>query len=480
MKHIKFLLLAIGFIVILYAFDLFKKNEKHEEKKDVLVSKEVINLQESFVAVAEAAKPAVVSVTTEEVEEYEIPGFEFFFDIPDEFKEFFGLPREPQRRKYKRRYSGTGSGVIVSKDGYILTNEHVIRNAQRITVSLNDGRKFSGKVVGQDSRLDLAVIKIKGDNLPYLTLGDSDKVRVGDWAIAIGSPFGLEQTVTVGIVSAIRQSVSIEGRTFRNLIQTDAAINRGNSGGPLLNIKAEVIGINTAIFAPTGVFAGVGFAIPSNQAKAVIKELIEKGKVTRGWLGIEIKEVDEVIKKQFALPEIRGALVNNVLDGPAKDAGIKRADVIWRFNGIDVKNVAHLQDLVAATKPGTIAKVEVYRDKKLLAINVKVGEMPERIEAKVETKKWGGMSVSDINDELRSRYQIPLGEKGVVVIELDEDGEAARAGIAIGDLIKAINQKPTPDVSEFEKVVAKASFGEGVVFDILRKGRPIYLSYLSR
>lgn len=470
-----FIVFLLGIFLFLYAIDIFKKNG--EKKTLAPPPGELVQLENAFASIADRAKPAVVSITTEEVEEYEIPGFEFFFDIPEEFRDFFELPRS-QPRKYKRRYSGTGSGVIISAQGYILTNEHVVRNAEKITVVLNDGSKYSGKVIGKDERLDLAVIKIKGNGLPFLTLGDSDKVRVGDWAIAIGSPFGLEQTVTVGVISAIRQSVPIEGRVFKNLIQTDAAINRGNSGGPLLNIKGEVIGINTAIFAPTGVFAGVGFAIPSNQAKAVIDELIEKGKVTRGWLGVEIKEVDDVIKKQFGLPSKRGALVNNLLEGPAKDAGIKRGDVIWIFDGVEVKNVAHLQDIVASKKPGSIVEVVVYRNKKPVKISVKIGEMPETItSSSKKTHTWGGMSVSDLNSELRSKYSIPSEEKGVVVVQVSQDSDAYRAGIMVGDLIKAINQNPVSNVSEFEKVVAKANFEEGVVFDILRKGRPVYISY---
>ncbi|MBD3272667.1 MAG: trypsin-like serine protease [Elusimicrobia bacterium] len=294
-----------------------------------LVGKEVVNLQNAFADIAALAKDSVVSITATHVEEYEVPEYQFYFGDPFQefFDEFFGQPRRqpsrPRSRKYQRQFTGLGSGVIIDEKGYVLTNEHVIKDADKIQIAFtDDDKQYKAKIVGKDERTDLAVLKIlEKKKFKPLPMGDSDAIRIGDWAIAIGSPFGLQQTVTVGVVSAERQAVRIENREYRNFIQTDAAINQGNSGGPLLNIKGEIIGINTAIFAPTGVFSGVGFAIPINNAKDILADLIEKGRVVRGWLGVEIRKVDEVICKQFGLEEQCGALVNRVLeDSPAEKA----------------------------------------------------------------------------------------------------------------------------------------------------------------
>ena len=466
--------------------------------KDSEISQEAINLQEAFVKVAERIKPAVVNISTVLTVEY--PQYEFFFGDPFEdffkdFEEFFGRPyqrRETPKRKYQyRREIGGGSGVIIDPDGYILTNEHVIHDADEIKVTVNiDGKDktYKGKVVGKDVRTDIAVIKIEpSGKLPSAPLGDSDRIKVGEWVIAIGSPFGLEQTVTSGIISALRQSVQVEGRVYKDFIQTDAAINRGNSGGPLCNIRGEVIGINTAIYAPTGVFSGIGFAIPINRAKEILDDLIHKGKVVRGWLGVEIRPVDTAIKNQFGLKDEKGVLINNVLKGsPAEKAGLKRGDIIIEFDGKKVSSVTELQEIVAKTSPKKKVNIKIIRDGKQEIIELITGEMPEQIlsekmekpeTAEQETAEWLGMKVSALNDKLAQRYGIDESESGVVVVDVDPASKASEIGIIPGDLIKSINRTQTPDLESFKKVSKKVKLSEGVVFDIIRQGRPVYISY---
>jgi len=468
--------------------------------KETEVSQEAINLQEAFVKVAERIKPAVVNISTVLTVEY--PQYEFFFGDPFEdffkdFEDFFGSPyqrKETPKRKYQyRREIGGGSGVIIHPDGYILTNEHVIHNADEIKVTVNiDGKDktYKGKVVGKDAKTDLAVIKIEpSGKLPSAPLGDSDKIKVGEWVIAIGSPFGLEQTVTSGIVSALRQSVQVEGRIYRDFIQTDAAINRGNSGGPLCNIRGEVIGINTAIYAPTGVFSGIGFAIPINRAKEILDDLIHKGKVVRGWLGVEIRPVDTAIKNQFGLKNEKGVLINNVLEGsPAEKAGLKRGDIIVEFDGKEVVTVNDLQEIVAKTAPKKKVKIKIIRNGKEEVVELITGEMPEQIGSgkteeskekseKEETAEWLGMKVAMLDETLAQRYKIDKSESGIVVVDVDPTSKASEIGIIPGDLIKSINRVDTPDLESFKKITKKVKLSEGVVFDIIRQGRPVYISY---
>jgi len=460
---------------------------------EVVSPSEVVNLQEAFAQIAALVKPAVVNISTVQLIEERHPPIEFYFGDPFEefFEEFFGFPRQEKRtpapRKYRRRLEGTGSGVIIDPEGYILTNEHVVRGATEIRVTVpGENGKYTGKVVGKDERTDLAIVKIKPKNkLPAIKLGDSDKVRVGDWAVAIGSPFGLEQTVTAGIISAVRQRLIIEGREYRDLIQTDAAINRGNSGGPLVNIHGEVIGVNTAIYAPTGVFAGIGFAIPINQAKEILEDLIHKGKVVRGWLGVEIKEIDEAIQKQFGLLDKEGALVNNVLkDSPAEKAGLTRGDVIVKFDEKKIITPYELQKIVSQIPPNKKVKVEIIRDKSRKTLELIVGETPAKIEevAVAPTpaeEEWLGMKVTDFSSEFAEKYNLPKEEKGVVIIRIEPDSKAEEIGLEEGDLIKSINRKPVSGVKDFNEIRKKVKLSEGVVFDLNRRGRLLYLSYLG-
>ena len=477
---------------------LTKKETSSEEA--VSVPNGVMELQEAFANVAEAVKPAVVNISAVQILKTEVPYYQFYFGDPfeDFFDEFFGRPREkmpePEKKEFKRRLEGTGSGVIIDPRGYILTNYHVIAGAEEIKVTLSNGKekKYDGKVVGKDPRTDLAVIEIKAkEKFPVAKLGDSDKIRIGDWAIAIGSPFGLKQTLTVGVISAKRQSLYVEGKEYRDMIQTDASINRGNSGGPLVNIKGEVIGINTAIYAPTGVFAGVGFAIPINNAKEILDELIEKGKVVRGWLGIEIREVDEVIAKQFSLPNTKGVLVNRVIENSAAEkGGMNRGDVIVKIEDHKVESVRDLQEVVSRTKPGKKVKVMVIREKKEIALTIKLEEMPETTEeAKVkeekkeigegEVEQWLGMKVETLTPALAKNYGIEDG-KGIIIVEIEIGSKAEEMGLVEGDLIRSINRQSIVDCKEFKKVVKKVDLSQGVIFDIVRRGRPVYITYMEQ
>ncbi|MCB4756283.1 MAG: Do family serine endopeptidase [Elusimicrobia bacterium] len=471
------------------------------KKAPVEVPPAVLNLQESFAKVAEAVRPAVVNISAVHITKVQEEPNQFFFGDPNEFfYRFFGEeapPPQQRRRPQEFRSEGTGSGVIIDPDGYILTNNHVVQGADQLTVTLENEKKVSGKVVGTDPRTDLAVIKIKSTNpLPYAPLGDSANVRIGDWVLAVGSPFGLEQTVTAGIISARRQTLNIEGRAYRNLLQTDAAINRGNSGGPLVNLKGEVIGINTAIYAPTGVFSGIGFAIPVNEAKSILKDLIEKGYVERSWMGVEIIEIDEVMAKQFGLKSKEGALINSVLPkSPAEKAGLKRGDVVAEFDGKKVASVMELQDVVQRTPPKKSVQIKVIRNGTSKTFTLVTEVMPkqeEGAEGKQQGPKgekeskviWLGATFSDIDDSALRKFGLDRDSaytnvKGVLVVDVPSDSVAADAGLIQGDVIAGINQREIDGIAAFEKVTKGVNVKEGVVFDLIRQGRSFYLSYKS-
>lgn len=459
---------------------------------------DALNLQSSFAAVAEAVKPAVVNISAvhiQKIAQQQGDPHEFFFGDPNEFfYRFFGEEPPQQRRQAPRefRQEGTGSGVIIDPDGYILTNNHVVQEADQLTVTMFDGKTFKGTVVGTDPRTDLAVIRIKGSNpFAFVPLGDSSVARIGDWVLAIGSPFGLEQTVTAGIISAIRQSLVIEGRSFSNLIQTDAAINRGNSGGPLVNIRGEVVGINTAIYAPTGVFSGIGFAIPVNEAKKILQDLIKKGYVERSWMGVEIAEIDEVLAQQFELKTIEGALVNNVLpNSPADKAGLQRGDVIVEINGKKMKNVVEVQDTVGSTPPKTVISIKIIRNGTAKTVKLTTETMPNQQvsdkKGKPEDKtaagtvEWLGAMFTDVTEKLRQQAGLEeAGVKGVIAISIPPDSLAAEAGLMEGDLVRSINRQKTDSTATLKEVMKKVDPKKGLVFDVVRRGRSFYLSYKS-
>ena len=430
---------------------------------------EVEEVENSFVKVASTVGPAVVSISTEHTEKVKrgirryyfgpegpSSGQDEFFD--QFFRDFFGqnLPGLPH--EYKQM--GLGSGVIIDDEGYILTNEHVIQNADKIAITLPDGREFKGEVKGTDPRSDLAIVKIKAHNLPVAELGDSDKVRIGQWAIAIGNPFGFavnnpKPTVTVGVISALDRSLPRTGqrdRDYSGLIQTDAAINPGNSGGPLVDISGKIVGINVAIFTTSGGYEGVGFAIPINIAKEIVGDLIAGKKILYGWLGVNVQDLDEDLIKYFNLSDKEGVLIAKVLeDSPAQKGGLKDSDIIRSYNGEKIKNVRELLKRVGRSKVGQKVKVGIVRGGKEITVEVEVGERPSELEkfAEASTGNWRGIEVKDITPELAKRFN--LEEKSGVMISNIENGTPAdNAGLRVGDVINEINKRPIKNMKDYE------------------------------
>lgn len=457
--------LVIGVFFSSLVFTGYSAIEKKVEKKRNISTSiiptaidEPLTLQSAFVQVAKIVRPSVVQITTEKVITYRywdpFGDLEEFFQSP--FEEFFGIPRrKSQPKTFKKKQEGLGSGFVVDEDGYILTNNHVIEGVDKILVKLlGDEKKYEAKIIGVDSKTDLALIKINpGRPLPAAKLGDSDKIEVGEWVVAIGNPYGLEETVTVGVVSAKGRS-GFGITQYEDFIQTDAAINPGNSGGPLVNIRGEVIGINTFIIAPYAA-QGIGFAIPINLAKRVFSQLKEKGKVVRGYLGVWLQGLDEELAKSFELPEIKGALVAQVIkDSPAEKAGIKEGDVIIEYDGSKVENVKDLQMKVANTPVGKRVGIVVWRDKKRVTLYTDIGEMPsEEIVAKVEEKQWRGIRVSSITDDIKNQYGIDDTE-GVVVISVEEGTPGSDAGIRVGSVIKMIGNYKISNISDYKKATS--------------------------
>ena len=427
------------------------------------------NFNDLFVRVAEKVKPAVVEVLTEAIVTAPSPFNDLFGD--PFFRYFFRDFGFPERRREVVR--GLGSGFIISPDGYIVTNNHVVEGAKKILVKLTNGDKYEAKVIGTDKKTDLALLKVKGKNLPYVKWGDSSKIKVGEWVLAIGNPFGLEYTVTAGIISAKGRQLDLA--EYADFIQTDAAINRGNSGGPLVNLKGEVIGVNTAIAVENSyvqVFSGIGFAIPSNIARKVIEDLKTKGRVERGYLGVYMQNVDEKIAKSLGLSVKHGALIVDVEKGsPADKAGLKRYDVIIKFNGEEVKDITQLKIKVVNTPPGTPVTLTIVRDGKEMNVKVVLGSLGKA--GPVASSVNLGLEVGPIPRDLRRYYR-----KGVMVTRVDPNSPAYRAGIREGDIIIEINRKPVRSVAEFNAIVSRLKKGSVVALTI-RRGRTLYIVTLE-
>lgn len=440
-------------------------------------------LQEAFAWVARKVEPSTVTIMTPSPT---IRRSQFRFPPmpgPDPFEEFFrrfferGIPSPQEEEQPKQpELRPRGSGVIVSPDGYILTNRHVIEGVKKIVVALWNDLRFDAKVVGTDEVTDIAVLKIEPGETKLVpaSLGDSDKVRVGDWAIALGNPFGLRQTMTVGIISAIgrRPMETGAGIGYTEFIQTDAAINPGNSGGPLCNILGEVIGINTAISSPTGGNVGIGFAIPLNTAKFIMEQLIKQGKVVRGWLGVELDEVSNLPDPTaLGLKEPRGAVIVRVLpNSPAEKAGLQSQDVIIEFNGIPVRSIAHLQSLVGRTPPGTTVQLKVVRGGKEIVVNVTLAERTPEVVAQAQREaEWRGMVVGELTPELRRQMNIPENVKGVIVMMVEPDSPAARAGIRQGDIITVIANQKVESVADFVRINREIRTNRSVPITIRRE-----------
>lgn len=434
---------------------------------------------EAMAEVAAAVKPAVVNISSTKT--VKISGMQSpFFDDPF-FRRFFGDEFGQFRRPKEHKQSGLGSGVIVDKDGYILTNNHVIKDADEIKVKLSDKREFKGKVIGTDIKTDLAVIKIDSNHLPVLRLGDSDKLKVGETVIAVGNPFGLSQTVTSGIVSATgRANVGIAD--YEDFIQTDAPINPGNSGGALVNVRGELVGINTAIFSTSGGYQGIGFAIPSSMARVVMDNLIKKGKVVRGWLGVSIQPVTPELAKQFDMKDDKGALVGDVVEeSPAEKAGIKNGDVIIEFDGKEVSDPAGLRNSVAGTPPGKKASIKLIRDGKVKSMEVTISELPadqQKLHGSFDNLLKGVM-VQGLTPELKKNLEIPARITGVVVNDIEE-GSPAEGLLQPKDVIVEVNRKKVTSSKDYEAIVSKIKSGQDILLLVFRNGAVTYLSLSAR
>ncbi len=446
-----------------------------------LTGQEILNLlSQTFADVAERVNPSVVTIFTETTVNIRSPFEDFFGD--EFFRQFFNLPENGNRNRTFKQM-GLGSGVIVDPNGIILTNNHVIKGADDIKVRLMDGTEYKAEVKGTDPRTDVAVIKIDAKNLPAIKFGDSDKARVGEWVLAIGSPLSpeLAHTVTSGIISAKGRSAVGLDLAYGDFIQTDAAINPGNSGGPLVNLRGELIGINTAIATRNGGFMGIGFAIPSNLAKKIMNDILEKGRVTRGWLGVYIQDLKPELAKALGLEKSGGVLISSVQDdSPAQKAGLKPEDVIIKFNGKKVQNTRQLSTWVATAGPGARVKLTILRDGKEKEITVKLGELPEgkEIAAKEEPSSAEkiGITVSNITPELVNRYDLKVKKDAVVITQVEPGSPAMMAGLRPGQVILKINRKTVKNVSDFNKIMKKVKEGDTVLFYIQQGEARIFIA----
>jgi serine protease Do len=438
-------------------------------------------IPETFAEIAEKSSPAVVKVDTQRKEKISGPRFGIGPLLPgpgprDPFGDPFDrlFPEIPRERTLK----SLGSGFIIDPKGLVITNYHVVENAVKIWVKLVNGKQYKAVIKGHDKATDLALLQITPENketvtFPSLHWGDSAAMKVGDWVLAIGNPLGLGTTVTQGIISAKARVIGA-GR-YDNFLQTDAAINHGNSGGPLLNLKGEVIGINTAI-AATG--QGIGFAIPSNDAKFIIQQVLEKGKVVRGWLGVKIQPVTPEMAEAFKLPEPKGVLVVEVVDSPAEKAGLKREDIIIEFNGQPINERNELPRLVAATPPGSKATLKIIREGKEKTLTITVGEMKEEQLAQdtpAEMKSPVGIEVEDLDERLARRFGLK-STKGVVVTQVKPGTSAAEAGLRRGDVILEVNGQAVINTGGFKKLVGDLPAGSYARFLISREGQPLILA----
>ncbi len=431
-----------------------------------------------FAPVLKPALAAVVNISSSRVVKTPSAPFDPFFNDPF-FRQFFGdqffrrMPRE-------QREHSLGSGVIVTADGYILTNNHVVDKATDIKVALPDKREFKGKVVGSDPKTDIAVVKIEASGLPTLAFGDSDKLQVGDYVFAIGDPFGIGETATMGIVSATgRGNLDIED--YEDFIQTDAAINPGNSGGALVNAHGDLIGINTAILAGGGGGnQGIGFAIPIDMARRVMDQILKHGKVTRGYLGVSIEEVTPDLAKAFKVPEGKGALIGDVSPGsPGAKAGLQRGDVIEEIDGQTVHGINDLRLHIASTAPGTTVHLKVLRNGESRDVAVTLGELPEKanegpLGSENEDTAMKGVQVDELTPELRHQLDLQPGIKGVVVTDVSPDSPAADAGLRRGDIIEEVNREPVETVTEYRRAVRRAG-NQSIVLLVNRNGNTTFI-----
>jgi serine protease Do len=460
------IIFAIGFAASSYSF-----------AADLRISQESIDIltkiNQATAEIVEAVRPTVVNISTTrtvKVQENVSPLLEDPF-----FRQFFG---DRSRTPKERKTASLGSGVIVGSDGYILTSNHVIQGAEEIKVTLYDKREFKGKIVAGDAMTDIGVIKIESDHLAAIKWGDSEKLRVGEKVFAIGSPYGLSQTVTMGIVSAVgRANVGIAD--YEDFIQSDAAINPGNSGGAMVNVRGELVGINTAIFSTSGGYQGIGFAVPTNMAKSVMDSLINKGKVIRGWLGVTIQSLTPELAKQLDLKEEKGVLVGDVVEGgPAETGGLQRGDVIISFDGRKIEDPNQLRNMVANTEPGKEITMNIVRENKTAIKKVTISEVPAVMQKSSKAEYDNllkGVIVQDLTPEIYSKLNLPAKLKGAVVTDIDEESPAA-AILVQGDVIQEINKQRITGMKEYERVASMIKPGKDILLVIYRGGSSIFLT----
>ena len=437
------------------------------------------DLNKAFVDIVAAVKPTVVTVSTERV--ITARGMTPFGDDP--FLDFFFGPQNRQETPQREfRQQGLGSGVIVGADGLVLTNNHVVDNADSIFVRTFDGKKHTAKVIGTDPKTDIAVLRIDAGDLPYITTGNSDNLQVGEIVLAIGSPMSenLAYTVTQGIVSATGRS-NVGLADYEDFIQTDAAINPGNSGGPLINLDGQLVGINTAILSRSGGSQGIGFAVPSNMATRIMNSLISQGKVIRGWLGVSIQDVSEQIAGAMGLGEPSGALVGDVLaDSPAGRAGLEAGDLITAMDGRDIRNSAQLRNEVASTAPGTSVDLTVLRDERERTITVTLGELPTDIAqgpGGQDMDELLGFTAETLTPPLARRYTINQELTGVVITSINPQSAAGQAGLREGDLIRSVDKQPVEDKQQFASLVAAKKRGDTILLRVFRQGNGFFTAF---
>jgi len=432
----------------------------------------------AWVEIARAVKPAVVNVSTRAVRENA--------GVDDQLREFFGrefpgreLPgRESPGRAPRRSVRGLGSGFVINADGYVITNYHVVAGTTEIRVKLADGREVPGKVVGGDEKTDLALLKVEATGLPVIPLGDSARLEVGEPVMAIGNPFGLEQTVTTGIVSATGRTIG--AGPYDDFIQTDASINPGNSGGPLINARGEVIGVNTAIASGTGGSVGIGFAIPTNLVKPIVTQLADSGHVVRGWLGVSIQPLTPELAKSFGLSDTNGALISSIADGsPASRVGLRRGDVITRYDGRPVARWSDLPRAVAETPIGREVPIEVLRDGKRVTLTVKVAKLEEgdrQVAAAAQPAAAKlGIAARSLTPELARELSVPNG-RGVLVERVEDGSRAQTAGLAAGDVILEVDQRPVASVDALRAALDRHPAGKPLLVLVHREGQSLYLT----
>jgi serine protease Do len=447
-------------------------------------------LSKDFITISRDVTPAIVTIYSTKITKNK-PQYHEFMDDPL-FRRFFGTPRNnpndpgTEQPEEGSKQEGLGSGVIIDKDGIIVTNNHVIEGADDISVTLYDKRKYKAKVLGADPKTDVAVIKLdKTKDLPVAKLGDSSRIEVGEWVLAIGNPLGLSSTVTSGIISA-KGRADVGVADFEDFIQTDAAINPGNSGGALVNLQGEVIGINTAIASRTGGYMGIGFAIPSNMVKKVMNDLITKGKVVRGFLGIQIQNMNESMAKGLRLDDPnKGIFVGEVVPrSPAAKAGLLPYDVIMELNGRPVTDVNSFRNEIASTDPGQTAKLMVIRDGKKISLDIKLAELDNAVASvkqepgnveKPETKL--GLEVEPLTPDIMTELGIDKGTKGVIITNVNNTGNAGDAGIMRGDIVQEMNRQKILSVEDFNRVSKTVKSGDAVILKLLRGKQNLVLAF---